>query len=119
MMFDGDFQTLHSLVLLSLVIHTDRGLHTGFCQFVLPAFECYIIWPPVNCPLTPPNTYLDLKKMLYSFKRSPQHWYEKSTQIFKKLGFQCLKNSPCIFTKGEGKDKIFLRLYVDNFVYFS
>ena len=45
----------------------------AFCQSVLPPTEQYIVRPPSGCPVTPPNTYLRLKRTLYGLKRSPQH----------------------------------------------
>ena len=93
----------------------------AFCQSTLPHNEQYIIRPPVNCPLTPPRTYLRLLKTLYGLKRSPRHWFELASNIFRTIGLQPCPNAPCLFTGfiDDSKSRIYVGLYVDDFIYFG
>ena len=59
--------------LIASVVRMQRTPKSGdfqnaFCQSTFPKNEQYIIRPPVNCPLTPPRTYLRLLKTLYGLK---------------------------------------------------
>ena len=58
------------------VIPKSGDVSQAFVQSVLPESKKYVVRPPKGCPLTPPNTYLLLKKTLYGLKCSPRHWYE-------------------------------------------
>lgn len=107
---------------------TKRGIVPKTCDFkqafiqsVLPNNEKYVLTPPPHCPLTPPNTYLILKKTLYGLKRSPRHWYDKYTAIFNKLGLHQCPNSPCLFHGNiiPGQPPLYIGLYVDDCIYFS
>ena len=93
----------------------------AFCQSILPAQEKYVITPPHGCPLTPPNTYLLLKKTLYGLKRSPKHWFDKAVSILQSIGLTQIPNSPCLFigTIIQDEPPIILGLYVDDCVYYS
>lgn len=115
---------LRILVAIStqLQLHLKSGdFQQAFCQSHLPPEEKYVIRPPKGCPLTPPNTYLLLKKTLYGLKRSPRHWYELATKILQSVGLNPCPNAPCLFegsiTGVEGR--ITLGLYVDDFIYFG
>ena len=93
----------------------------AFVQSFLPDDEKYVIKPPHGCPLTPPKTYLLLKRTLYGLKRSPRHWYETCKKALISLGLQPCPNAPCIFTGTiiEGQPPLYLGLFVDDFIYFS
>lgn len=93
----------------------------AFCQSKLPKSEQYIIRPPVNCPLTPPRTYLRLLKTLYGLKRSPRHWFELASKLFRELGLEQCPNAPCLFTGhiDNSRSRIYVGLYVDDFIYFG
>ena len=93
----------------------------AFCQSILPALEKYVITPPYGCPLTPPNTYLLLKKTLYGLKRSPRHWFDKAVSILKAVGLHQIPNSPCLFIGKiiEDEPPLILGLYVDDCIYYS
>ena len=80
------------------VIPKSGDVSQAFVQSVLPDDEKYVLRPPNKCPLTPPKTYLLLKKTLYGLKRSPRHWYETCTKALVALGLQPCPNAPCIFT---------------------
>lgn len=112
--------------LLSLAVSQRRKLRQGdlkntFCNGILPDTEMVVIKPPKRCPLSSPNTYWKLNKILYGLVRSPMYWYNNISQIFKSIGSNNSPNSPCVFT-GElipGEPPLYLGLYVDNFTYFS
>ena len=93
----------------------------AFCQSLLPCDEKYICSPPPGCPLTPPNSYLKLKKTLYGLKRSPRHFYNLLSKLLKELGLQQHPTSPCIFS-GQilaNQPPIYIGIYVDDIIYFS
>ena len=111
--------------LVSLAIHHRRPLRSGdvkqaFVQATLPDNEQYVLRPPAGCPNTPKNTYWLLKRTLYGLKRSPKHWFVKATKLLAQCGMYPTQNNPCIF-KGspDGKNVMYLGLYVDDFIYFS
>ena len=93
----------------------------AFCQSHLPKNERYICKPPAGCPITPPNTYLLLRKTLYGLKRSPRHWYNLAKKHLELIGLSPCPNAPCIFSGSlfEGGAVIYVSLYVDDFLYFS
>ena len=93
----------------------------AFCQAVLPEDEKYVCIPPAGCPLTPPNSYLLLKKTLYGLKRSPRHWYEMARKLLVEMGLTPLPQSPCLFTGTllPNEPPIYIGLYVDDMIYFS
>jgi Reverse transcriptase (RNA-dependent DNA polymerase). len=93
----------------------------AFCQTTLPPTETYVCTPPKGCPITPPKTYLLLKKTLYGLKRSPRHWYETAKNALQQLNLQPCPNAPCIFTGTliPHKAPLYVGMYVDDFIYFS
>ena len=103
------------------VIPKTGDVSQAFVQSVLPDSEKYVIRPPKGCPLTPPNTYLLLKKTLYGLKRSPRHWYETCKNTLIQLGLKPCPNAPCIFTGTiiEDEPPLYLGLFVDDFIFFS
>mmetsp|Transcript_7172 Transcript_7172/g.13632 ORF Transcript_7172/g.13632 Transcript_7172/m.13632 type:complete len:381 (-) Transcript_7172:292-1434(-) len=71
----------------------------AFCQTTLPPNERYVCTPPKGCPITPPKTYLLLKKTLYGLKRSPRHWYETAKKkALLQLNLEPCPNASCIFS---------------------
>ena len=76
---------LEPRILLSLAVQSSTAIYSGelsqaFCQSFLPEGENYVIKPPRGCPITPPKTYLLLRKTLFGLKRSPRHWLTKHHQ---------------------------------------
>ena len=71
--------------------------------------------------MTPPNTYLKLKKMLYRLKQSPCHFYNLVVKTLTSIGLQQHPNLPCLFfgILLPNKPPLYLGLYVDDFVHFS
>ena len=113
-------------LLTALAVRYKRILKSGdvnqaFCQSYLPPGKNYICKPPPGCPLTPPGTYLKLKKTLYGLKRSPKHFYDLAVKSLESIGLRRHPYSPCLFygTPIQGEPPLFFGLYVDNFVYFS
>ena len=113
-------------LILALAVRSKRQLKSGdivqaFCQSFLPPGENYVCRPPPGCPITPPKTYLKLRKTLYGLKRSPRHFYDLAVRILTSIGMTQHPYSPCIFfgTPIPGKPPLYLGLYVDDFIYFS
>ena len=112
-------------LLTALAIHHKRTLKNGdikqtFVQATLPDNEKYVLRPPPGCPNTPANMYWLLKRTMYGLKRSPKHWFAKVTEMMAKCGLKPTKNNPCLFTgKPDGKNIMYLGLYVDDLCYFS
>jgi hypothetical protein len=92
-----------------------------FCQSYLSKDEHYVCKPPVGCPLTSHNTYLQLKKILYGLRRSPRHFYQLAKKTLLSIGLKMHPSSPCIFygTLIPGEPPLYIGLYVDDLIYFS
>ena len=113
-------------LMVAMAIKHRRYLKCGdvkqaFVQAVLPPEEQYIVKPPVGCPYSPPGTYWKLKRTLYGLRRSPRHWFDRATKILQQIGLNPCPHAPCLF-HGEiipGRPKLYLGIYVDDFVYFS
>ena len=113
-------------LLVSIAIKHGVPLKSGdviqaFSQKPLPKDERYVVTPPHGCPTSKPNTYWLLLCTLYGLKRSPRHWYDHAVMLLQKCGLKSCPQGPCIFqgTPIPGKPKLYLGLYVDDFVYFS
>ena len=55
-----------------------------------------------------------LWKCLYGLKQSPQMWNQTIDKLLKKLGFTRFASEHGRYVKGEGENKQFLALYVDD-----
>ena len=113
-------------LLTALAVKNKRVLKSGdvkqaFVQAKLPPEEQYIVKPPPGCPYTPKGTYWKLLRTQYGLRRSPRHWFDRATEILKDIGLSPCPNSPCLFHGHliPGKAKLYLGIYVDDFVYFS
>lgn len=62
---------------------------------------------------------LKLKRAIYGLKQSSLAWYERVKDCLSKLGFKNSEYEPCLFAKNNGKIKIIIGLYVDDFLIFS
>ena len=113
-----ELHLLIAIVTHSKVVPKQCDAIQAFCQTTFPPDKCYVCTPPKGCSITPPNTYLLLKKTLYGLKRSPRHWYETAKKALITIGLQPCPNAPCIFngTIVPGKPPLYLGLYVDNFI---
>jgi hypothetical protein len=83
--------------------------------------EEYYVKPPSGCPRSPPGTYWRLIRSLYGLRRAPKLWYEKLSSHLKLMGLKTCPNSPCLFvdTLIDGEAPIYVRIYVDDIIYFS
>ena len=101
------------------VIPKSGDVSQAFVQSFLPESKKYVVHPPKGCPITPPNTYLLLKKTLYGLKRSPRRWYKMCKRTLINLGLKPCPNAPCIFTGTiiDGEPPLYLGLFVDDFFF--
>lgn len=56
----------------------------------------------------------ELKRSLYGLRVSPKQWNVKFTETMQKIGMKNSSVEPCIFTKRDGNNIVFLVLYVDD-----
>jgi hypothetical protein len=97
---------LHSNSLWFLVLMVAKKHHplrqgnckNAFCQGVLPPEEVTIAQPPSGDPEAEPNEYWLVLWTLYGLCRSPQHWYQKITNIFLCISLTPSREDPCLFT---------------------
>eukprot|EP00957_Ditylum_brightwellii_P085395 6496730-Ditylum_brightwellii.AAC.1 len=102
-------------------IFKNLDVKQAFCQSTIPKNEQYILKSPLQCLLTPTNTYLLLFKTFYGLKRSPYHWYIKGKKIILDLGLKQCPNAPCLFY-GEvipNQPHLYVELYADDIIYYS
>ena len=97
------------------------GCYTSILSKRITTRWKYVLTPPHGCPKSKPNTYWLLLWTLYGLKRSPRHWYDHAVKLLAQCGLKSCPQSPCIFHGHPipGKSKLYLGLYVDDFVYFS
>ena len=55
-----------------------------------------------------------LKSNLYGLKTAPKTWYDEVRSYVVSIGFVVSDRDPCIFSRGEGSDRVLLGLYVDD-----
>ena len=62
-----------------------------------------------------------LIKTLYGLKRSPRHWLELASNIFKNIGLTPCPNVPFLFGGyvDDSKSRVYVGLYVDDFIYYG
>jgi len=113
-------------LLISEVISRGQIVKQGdcknvFCQPELPENEIVIVTQLKGYPFTKPGTYWKLNMMLYYLSPSSHHWYDKLTADLKELGFSPCNHDPCLWHMHptDGTPPMFVRLYVDDFGYFS
>jgi hypothetical protein len=60
-------------------------------------------------------------QFLHRLKQSPHHWYDLAKKTLLSIRFKQCPNAPCIFVGNliENEPPIYLRLCVDDFIYFS
>jgi hypothetical protein len=57
-----------------------------------------------------------LSKALYGLKQAPRAWNVKLDSSLKRLGFRKCKSEPTVYTRGVGKSKLILGVYVDDLI---
>ena len=70
-------------LLTALTVKHKCVLKNGDVKQAFVHDEQYILNPPPGCPKSTPNSYWHLKRTLYGLRRSPRHWFEKATDLFK------------------------------------
>ncbi|CAI7832690.1 unnamed protein product [Closterium sp. NIES-53] len=62
---------------------------------------------------------LKLKKALYGLKQAPRQWYFKLRGVLEEIGFTPLPADHSLFMLGEGEQRSFMVVYVDDILIFS
>lgn len=65
------------------------------------------------------NNIVKLNKSLYGLKGSPKSWNVKINSVLIEEGFIRSKCDPCLYKKYNGKDKVFVLIYVDDLLIFG
>ncbi|CAI7916307.1 unnamed protein product [Closterium sp. NIES-54] len=60
-----------------------------------------------------------LKKALYGLKQAPRQWYLKLREVLEDIGFTPSSADHSLFMLGEGEQRIFMVVYVDEILNFS
>ncbi|CAI7865894.1 unnamed protein product [Closterium sp. NIES-53] len=62
---------------------------------------------------------LRLKKALYKLKQAPRQWYSRLQGVLEEIGFTPSSVDHSLFMLGEGEQRIFMVVYVDDILIFS
>ena len=76
--------------------------------------ETYVDIPEGVVPLGEGDRVRKLRKCLYDLKQSPRMWNMTIDRVLYDIGFERLVTEHGIYVVGEGGEKIFLALYVDD-----
>ncbi|CAI7815614.1 unnamed protein product [Closterium sp. NIES-54] len=60
-----------------------------------------------------------LKKALYRLKQAPRQWYLKEREVLEEIGFTPSSADHSLFMLGEGEQRSFMVVYVDDIIIFS
>ncbi|CAI7815541.1 unnamed protein product [Closterium sp. NIES-53] len=60
-----------------------------------------------------------LKKALYGLKQAPRQWYLKLREVLEEIGFTPSMSDHSLFMLGEGEQRSFMVVYVDDILIFS
>ncbi|CAI7847387.1 unnamed protein product [Closterium sp. NIES-54] len=60
-----------------------------------------------------------LNKALYGLKQTPRHWYLKLREVLEEIGFTPSSADHSLFMLGEGEQRSFMVVYVDDILNFS
>ncbi|CAI7895432.1 unnamed protein product, partial [Closterium sp. NIES-53] len=60
-----------------------------------------------------------LKKALYGLKKAPRQWYLKLREVLEEIGFTPSSADHSLFMLGEGEQRSFIMVYVDDILIFS
>lgn len=104
-----------------LAIAAKEGLHVRQLDFEtaylngLLEEEIYMK-PPPGLPGVKPGMVWWLKKSLYGLKQAGRVWNDMLNAELKALGFQQCDSDFCVYTYGDGDNKIHLTVYVDDMI---
>jgi hypothetical protein len=76
--------------------------------------EIYMSLPEEYMPSD--GSLCKLKKSIYGLKQAPRAWNERLTEDLKGLGYKAFFHAECIFWRKSEKSKVFLLVYVDDFL---
>ena len=62
------------------------------------------------------NKVCKLRKALYGLRERPRAWYKCLDEYLTKIKFKRSTVDYCLYTQGEGVDKFYLLIYVDDFL---
>lgn len=108
----------HFRALLALANHEGLPVmqfdwNCAFTQADAPEGHDIFIRFPAHCKHA--GRIARLKRNLYGLKTAPRTWYNEVKNYFVDiLGFAQCDRDPCLFSRGEGEDKVMLGLYVDD-----
>ena len=109
-------QTFRSLLAVS--VHLDWQVYQmDVCNAFLNGEideEMYMTLPS-NCNL-PENKICKLNRAIYGLKKAPKLWYQRFDEYMMENGFKKSKNDYCLYTKFEGKDKLYVLIFVDDLI---
>lgn len=55
-----------------------------------------------------------LRKALYGLKQAARAWHAKLLEALVSMGFTASEADPCMFYKGEGEERVYILIYVDD-----
>lgn len=61
-----------------------------------------------------PDKLCKLQKALYGLRESPRAWFECFDELMKRLGFENNKIDNCLYSMVNGRDKVYIILFVDD-----
>ena len=97
---------------------THMDVKTAFLNGLLS--ETIYMYQPEACEVAGEEGKVCLlKKALYGLKQSSRVWNLRIHEELTKLGFSQCKKEPCIYFKVQGGMRIYVAIYVDDFLIFS
>ena len=76
----------------------------------------YMHQPPGYVDKSKPHHVCLLKRSLYGLKQAPRTWYMRFAMVVKQLGFRQSRTDPSLFVFNNGKQLIYILLYVDDII---
>ena len=102
-------------ILLAEAAECDLDLHqfdvaTAYLHGELGGDEVYVSVPP---EFGGGGVYR-LRKALYGLKQAARAWHAKLLGELVRMGFTASEADPCLFFKGEGQERLYVLIYVDD-----
>lgn len=79
--------------------------------------EIYMDQPELFCDNS--NRVCKLMKSIYGLKQASRQWNKKLSAVFISMGYQQSKIDPCVYSKFNNNDMIFVAIYVDDLMIFT